>query len=76
VYQVGLERSKVLWESTIIKTGLPWINVTELQYTSSEAAHLYNIQQIPANYLINTNGEIIGKNLFGSRLENKLKDIL
>ncbi|MGQ1945676.1 thioredoxin-like domain-containing protein [Geofilum sp. OHC36d9] len=76
VYQVGLERSKVLWENAIVKTGLPWINVTELQYTSSEAARLYNIQQIPANYLIDRKGEIIGKNLFGSRLENKLKDIL
>jgi thiol-disulfide isomerase/thioredoxin len=76
VYQVGLERSKVLWESTVLQTNLPWISVTELQYTSSEAAHLYNIQQIPANYLIDADGQIIGKDLFGSRLENKLKDIL
>ncbi|HLW07922.1 MAG TPA: TlpA disulfide reductase family protein [Marinilabiliaceae bacterium] len=76
VYQVGLERSKVLWENAIISAQLPWVSVTELRYTNSTAARMYNIQQIPANYLIDKNGEIIGKNLFGNRLENKLKEIL
>lgn len=76
VYQVGLERSKVLWENAIITAQLPWISVTELRHTNSTAARMYNIQNIPANYLIDKNGEIIGKNLFGNRLENKLKEIL
>ena len=75
VYQVGLERSKVLWENAIVSTQLPWISVTELRHTNSTAARIYNIQKLPANYLIDRNGEIIGKDLFGSRLENKLKEI-
>lgn len=76
VYQVGLERSKVLWENAIISSKLPWVSVTELRHTNSTAARMYNIQQIPANYLIDKNGEIIGKNLFGDRLERKLREIL
>lgn len=76
VYQVGLERSKVLWENAIVSTQLPWISVTELRHTNSTAARIYNIQKLPANYLIDKKGEIIGKDLFGSRLENKLKEIL
>lgn len=76
VYQIGLERSKVLWENAILSTQIPWISVTELKYTDSPAARMYNIQQIPSNYLISREGEIIGKNLFGRRLEEKLKEIL
>lgn len=76
VYQVGLERSKVLWENALIQDEIPWISVTDLKYTDSFPAKIYNIQQLPANYLISRDGEIIGKDLFGNRLEEKLKEIL
>ncbi len=76
VYQIGLERSKVLWENSILINKYPWISVTELKYVDSPAARMYNIKQIPANYLIDRDGEIIGKNLFGRRLDEKLKEVL
>lgn len=75
IYQVSLDRSKVLWESAIIKDELPWINVSDLRYTESHPARLYNIQNLPANYLISAEGEIIGKNLFGNRLTEKLSEL-
>lgn len=76
VYQVGLERSRVLWENALIQDEIPWISVTDLKYTDSFPARIYNVQQIPANYLISREGEIIGKDLFGNRLDEKLKEIL
>ena len=76
IYQVGLERSRVLWENALIQDEIPWISVTDLKYTDSFPARIYNVQQIPANYLISREGEIIGKDLFGSRLDEKLKEIL
>lgn len=76
VYQVSLDRSKVLWENAIIKDELPWINVSDLRYTDSYPARAYNIKQLPANYLISRDGEIIGKNLFGDLLEEKVKEAL
>lgn len=76
VYQVGLERSRVLWEAYLTQEELPWINVSELTHTSSFAARTYNVQRIPANYLLDREGNIIGKNLFGSRLEEKLREVL
>ena len=75
VYQVSLDRSKVLWENAIMQDELPWINVSDLRYTESYPARLYNIRQIPANYLISIDGEIIGKNLFGNRLTEKLDEL-
>lgn len=76
VYQVSLDKSKILWEDAIKKDKLPWINVSDLQYTSSYPARLYNVQQLPANYLISRDGEIIGKDLFGRILDEKLGDLL
>ena len=75
IYQVSLDRSKVLWENAIKQDELPWINVSDLRYTESYAARLYNIRQLPANYLISKDGEIIGKNLFGNRLTEKLDEL-
>ena len=76
IYQVGLERSKVLWENALLQNEIPWISVSDLNYTESRAARTYNIQKLPANYLISREGEIIGKDLFGARLEEKLKEVL
>jgi peroxiredoxin len=76
IYQVSLDRSKVLWENAIVKNELPWINVSDLRYTDSYPARLYNIRQLPANYLISKDGAIIGKNLFGEMLADKLEEVL
>ncbi|MCU4156472.1 AhpC/TSA family protein [Carboxylicivirga sp. A043] len=76
VYSVSLDKSKVLWESTIKKEGYTWVDVSDLKYTNSFPARLYNIQQLPSNYIISPKGEIIGKNLFGNRLTDKLNEIL
>ena len=76
IYQVSLDRSKVLWENAIIQDELPWINVSDLRYTDSYPARMYNIRQLPANYLISRDGEIIGKNLFGDMLEEKVKEAI
>lgn len=76
VYQVGLERSRVLWEAYLVQEELPWISVSELTHTSSFAARTYNIQRIPANYLLDREGNIIGKDLFGHLLEEKLREVL
>ncbi|MBS2210044.1 AhpC/TSA family protein [Carboxylicivirga mesophila] len=76
VYSVSLDRSKVLWESTIKKEGYEWVDVSDLNYTNSFPARLYNIKQIPSNYIISPKGEIIGKDLFGNRLTDKLKELL
>ncbi|TLX77671.1 AhpC/TSA family protein [Labilibacter sediminis] len=76
VYAVSLDRSKILWESAVETNKYPWINVSDLQYTNSYPARLYNVKQLPANYLISKKGEIIGKDLFGRILDEKLDDLL
>jgi len=75
IYQVSLDRSKILWENAIDNDDLPWINVSDLRYTDSYPARIYNVRQLPANYLFSPDGDIIGKDLFGNRLSDKLDEL-
>lgn len=76
IYQVSLDRSKILWEGAVESDKLPWINVSDLKYTDSYPARVFNVKKLPANYLISKEGEIIGKDLFGRILDEKLNDLL
>ena len=76
IYQVSLDKSKIIWEQAVEQDKLPWINVSDLQYTNSYPAKVYNVQKLPANYLISKEGELIGKDLFGRILDEKLQDLL
>ena len=76
VFGVSLDRNKKDWVEAIEADGLVWTQVSDLQYFNSAAASLYNIQAIPATYLIDPDGKIIAKNLRGAALEEKLAEVL
>lgn len=74
IYQVSVDDDEKLWKKAIQEDQLNWINVCDPETASSSAVRLYNIQRVPANYLIDQRGEIVGKDLFGSRLEEKVAE--
>ena len=77
VYGVSLDKNVNSWEKAIKTDNLIWPNhVSDLKGWSNKAAALYRVNSIPASYLIDANGIIIGKNLRGQALENKLKGLL
>lgn len=75
VFGVSLDRKKEDWVKAIEKDGLLWTQVSDLQYFNSAAAQLYNIQAIPATYLLDKDGKIIAKNLRGVALRKKLEEL-
>jgi peroxiredoxin len=75
IYNVSLDENRELWLYTINNQKLPWINVCDFRGAESSAALLYNLSKLPANYLIDRDGEIAGKDLFGQNLENKIKSL-
>jgi hypothetical protein len=81
VYGVSLDKQeskggKQDWQEAIIKDGLAWTNVSDLQYWNSKAAQMYNIKSIPSNFLLDKTGKVIAKNLRGQELINKLKELM
>lgn len=75
IYQVSFDTSKVLWEDASQRDGICWINVCDLMGQYSPATSIYNISSLPSNYIIAPDGALIGKNLFGTRLDNKMADL-
>ncbi|MFA8434028.1 MAG: thioredoxin-like domain-containing protein [Marinifilaceae bacterium] len=76
IYQVSVDQNKSQWINAIQQDKLKWINVCNPENGSAIAARTYNIQQIPSNYLIDKKGDIVGKNLYGVALEEKIQELL
>lgn len=67
--------AKEAWLKAIHKDNLAWTQVSDLKFWENEAAVLYGIKGIPANFLIDPQGKIIAKDLRGEELEQKLEEI-
>ncbi len=76
VFAVSLDEDKESWLKEIQKGNLAWEHVSDLKGRENEASLIYGINGIPDNFLINKNGEIIGRNLRGEELNKKLEEIM
>ncbi len=76
VYQVGVDTSKAAWISTVQAQKLPWVSVSDLQGTRSQALGLYNITNIPSNVLISKSGDIVARNIYGDELAKMVSEEL
>ena len=75
VYQVAVDSSKPLWITAVLEQQLPWISVSDLRGQASTAPRLYNVQKLPANFLIDREGTIVAKDIYGKSLERKLDEL-
>lgn len=75
VYQVAIDTSKPLWITAVQEQQLPWISVSDLRGRASTALTLYNVQKLPANFLIDRQGTIVARDIYGKSLEEKLDEL-
>ena len=73
IFQVAIDTSKALWINTVQDQQLPWISVCDLLGEASPVVGAYNVSTLPSNYLIDRNGNILGKDLMGEQLEQAIK---
>jgi thiol-disulfide isomerase/thioredoxin len=77
IYSVSLDRDLESWKRAIESDGLVWPNhVSDLLHWNTPMTQLYGFQSIPFTVLVNKQGKIIGTNLRGTSLEQKLKEVL
>lgn len=75
---VGLEngeKGKESWLQAIKEDHLPWTQVSDFKFWKNEVAVLFNIQTVPANFLVDPDGIIIARNLRGKELAAMLAEI-
>ncbi len=72
---VSLDQKRDKWLQAIEQDGLPWKHISDLGGWQSQPAAAYGISSIPATFLLDKDGVIIGKNLRGQALEAKLSEL-
>lgn len=73
---VSLDQNKRAWINAVKKDHLDWYQVSDLTGLSNTVMQEYGVWVTPTNYLLDKEGTIIGRNLFGEKLEGKLTEIL
>ena len=66
---------KKAWLDAIEKDKLAWTQVSHLKYFNDPVARLYDVNAIPATYILDKDGKIVAKNLRGRQLESKIQQL-
>ncbi|UKT65283.1 peroxiredoxin family protein [Pedobacter mucosus] len=66
---ISLDTDKAAWLNAVKADGLLWSHVSELKDFNGETVKKYQVQAIPASFLIDPNGKIAAKNLRGDELD-------
>ncbi len=76
ILSVSLDMKEAAWKKAIADDGLIWpYHTSDLKGWRNEAAKTYGVRSIPANFLIDTDGEIVAINLRGEALDKKLRKL-
>ena len=76
IFGFSLDENQNSWVKAIKDDKLTWNHVSELKQWDSPTAKMYNVNAIPASFIINPEGIIIAKNLRGNALNEFLTQAL
>lgn len=76
IYQVSADTDKTAWARAVAEQQIPWISVCDGLGANSPAISTYNIQNLPANFIIDRSGSIVAKDIYGAALDNKLASLI
>ncbi len=73
---VSLDKDAAKWKEAIAKDKLTWAHVSNLKHWSEPIAKQYNVQSVPATFILDAKGNIVAKDLRGEELKAKVKELL
>lgn len=72
IVSISIDAKEADWEKALKDENLPWPNYLD----AGEIAEYFNVKAIPAMFLVDEKGIIIGEKLRGKELENKIAELL
>ncbi|MCX6304451.1 MAG: TlpA disulfide reductase family protein [Bacteroidetes bacterium] len=72
----SFDSNREKWLKAVSDDKLTWTHVSDLKGWANAAGKLYGVNSIPANVLLDRDQKIIGRNLRGEDLINKLIEVL
>jgi thiol-disulfide isomerase/thioredoxin len=76
ILSVSLDHNRAAWLKAVQADGLTWRQVSDLKGWDNAAAASYHIEALPQNYLLDPAGHVVGQNLRGPALEQRLAQLL
>lgn len=73
---ISFDKDKEKWTKAIIKDQLQWKQVIDPEVFEGELAKFYGIEAIPANYLLDKEGKLLGISLTPKEIETIIKKLL
>lgn len=71
IVSISIDQKKADWEKALKEEGLTWPNFLD----ETGVAALYKVKFVPTMYLITADGVMVGENLRGEALAEKLKEL-
>jgi thiol-disulfide isomerase/thioredoxin len=76
IFNVSLDVDKQAWLKAIETTNAPGVHVCEFNAKNPVSAGSYNVTEIPTNFVIDKNYDIIGRNVRGEALKRMIQELL
>lgn len=74
IYQISLDRSKLLWEEST--ANIPWICVRDEEGPNSQVAGTYNVRSVPTIFLLSRDGVIVGREFDFKTVDSQIAKLL
>lgn len=76
VFAFSLDDDRDDWAEASEEDGIPWINTSDLLAYDSPVPAQFGVTAIPMNFLIDSEGVIVARNLRGEKLDEKLAELI
>ncbi len=73
---VSLDKDAAKWKDAIAKDKLSWVQVSHLKFWNEPIAIQYEVQSIPATFILDASGKVVAKDLRGEELRAKILELL
>ena len=76
VFGVSLDNKKAAWVKAIKQDKIKYVQVIDTGGWNSTVAATYGVEQIPTNFLLDRNGNVVAIDAEGKELDKLVKDLL
>ncbi|GIZ08146.1 hypothetical protein FUMI01_08730 [Flavobacterium sp. UMI-01] len=73
---MSLDKDKAKWKEAIAKDKLTWVHVSNLKFWDEPIARQYQVEAIPATFILDASGTIVARDLRGDALRAKIIELL
>ncbi len=73
---VSLDKDASKWKEAIAKDQLAWAQVSNLKFWDEPIAKQYQVESIPATFILDADGKVVARDLRGAELRAKIIELL